>query len=158
MGVVMVVVGQSRPDLEHVKRTAVRALIAAMALSLLATAPAAAATGAYDPYFARPTTAVDLGAAARPFGVATGDFDGDGKSDLIVGRTTGHVAFVKGNGDGTFAAPEQFPWKQAFFNTWAFAPADVNGDGKLDVVWGATAASTGCSVSPVPSSGCPLTR
>jgi hypothetical protein len=44
-------------------------------------------------------------------------------------------------------------WKQAFFNAWSFASADVNNDGNLDVVWGASAASTGCSVSPIPTGG-----
>jgi hypothetical protein len=112
------------------------------------------ATGAVaqqDPFFATPSTVASLGATTRPFGIAAGDFDGDGKVDLVVGRTTGNIHFVKGNGDGTFALPVQFLWKQAFFNAWAFAAADVNGDGKLDVVWGANANSTGCSVSPIPT-------
>ncbi|MEX2210639.1 MAG: FG-GAP-like repeat-containing protein [Gaiellaceae bacterium] len=100
-----------------------------------------AAAARYDPFFALQQTAADFGAAARPFGIAAGDFDGDGRADLFVGRTTGNIAFVKGNGDGTFAAPVVFPWKQAFFNAWAFAAADIDGDGNLDVVWGANAAS-----------------
>jgi hypothetical protein len=112
---------------------------------------AAAVTPPWDPYFAVPTIAADVGSSARPFGVAAGDFDGDDVDDLMIGRTTGNVAFVKGNGDGSFAAPVQFGWKQAFFNTWAFASADVNGDDHLDVVWGASAASSGCSI---PGPGC----
>ena len=114
-------------------------------------------SAASDPFFAAPTTIADLGSNTRPFGVAAGDFDGDGRVDLVVGRTTGHVAFVRGYGDGTFAAPSEFAWKLAYFNAWSFVAADVNGDNLLDVVWAATAASSGCSVSPVPSTGCPLT-
>ncbi len=98
-------------------------------------------TMAWDPYFAASTPAANLGAATRPFGVAAGDFDEDGHVDLVVGRTTGNIHFIKGNGDGTFAAPAQFAWKQAYYNAWALAPGDVNGDGNLDVIWGASASS-----------------
>lgn len=131
------------------------AAIAAISLSIVASSVvssgASAAEGPYDPYFAAAATAVDLGASTRPFGVAAGDYDGDGNADMVVGRSTGNVHFLKGSGDGTFAPPVQFAWKQAFFNGWAFASADVNGDGNLDVVWGANAASSGCSV---PGIGC----
>ena len=120
-------------------------------------AAAATPTPPWDPFFAAPATVANFGATTRPFGIAAGDYDGDADIDLVVGRTTGNVALVRGNGDGTFQAPSVFPWKQAFFNAWAFAAADVNGDAKLDVVWGANAPSTGCSVSPVPVDGCPLT-
>lgn len=116
----------------------------AVAIAVLgATPPAAVAavTPPWDPFFASPATIADFGATTRPFGISAGDYDEDGKADLVVGRTTGNIAFVKGNGDGTFQPPVAFAWKQAFFNAWAFAPGDVNGDGNLDVVWGANAAS-----------------
>ena len=126
--------------------------VIALAAALALTSPGAAVVPApWDPFFASPSTVADFGGATRPFGIAAGDFDGDDKVDLVVGRTTGNVAFVKGNGDGTFATPSVFPWKQAFFNAWAFAAADVNGDNKRDVVWGANALSSGCSVSPIPA-------
>jgi len=108
----------------------------------------------YDPFFTTPTVVADLGANFRPFGIAAGDFDGDADLDLVVGRTTGNIALLRGNGNGTFAAPSAFAWKQAYYNAWAMAAADVNGDGHLDVIWGANATSTGCSVSPVPVGGC----
>jgi hypothetical protein len=113
---------------------------------------AVGAMAAQDPFFATPSTVADLGTATRPFGIATGDFDGDGIPDLVVGRTTGNIHFAKGNGDGTFASPLQSAWKQAFFNAWAFAATDLDGDGNLDVVWGANATSTGAT-----SSGTPVT-
>lgn len=141
-----------------------RALAAAVSVALFASLfgagrqPAqAAAEPSWDPFFAKPAVVADLGANTRPFGLAAADFDGDGAVDLVVGRTTGNVAFVAGNGDGTFAAPVVFGWKQAFFNAWAFAAGDVNGDGYADVVWGANASSGGCSVSPIPFTGCPST-
>jgi hypothetical protein len=125
------------------------ALAAFLACAVATTGQAAAA----DPVFAAQSTIADFGATNRPFGVAVGNFDADSNKDLVIGRTTGNVAFVKGNGDGTFQSPTVFAWKQAFFNAWSFTSADVNGDGNLDVVWGASAASTGCSVSPIPTGG-----
>ncbi len=113
--------------------------------SLATAVTATAVPGPYDPYFAQPTTIADFGATSRPFGLAAGDFDEDGAPDLVVGRTTGNVAFVAGTGDGTFDAPTVFAWKQAFFNAWAFATGDLNGDAHLDVVWGASAAGGGAA-------------
>src|SRR6476659_3059656 len=112
--------------------------VCAALLMLGAAVPAAAA---WDPYFVDPRIVADFGAASRPFGIVAGDFDEDGKVDLVVGRVTGNVAFLKGNGDGTFMAPTTYAWKQAYFNAWAFAAADLNGDHHLDIVWGACAES-----------------
>jgi hypothetical protein len=113
----------------------------------VATSPA----WAYDPYFSTPSTAANFGSATRTFGIATGDFDEDGSVDLVVGRVAGNVAFLHGNGNGTFQAPVTFAWKQAFFNAWAFAAADINGDQNLDIVWAVNADSP--SGTPVVSDG-----
>jgi hypothetical protein len=56
------------------------------------------------------------------------DMNKDGKLDLV---TAGGVAL--GHGDGTFAARKPFQGF-SFDSTLHFAVADVNGDGKLDVV------------------------
>jgi len=71
---------------------------------------------------------------APPAPVATGDFNGDGKPD-VVGIITAPVtalAIATGNGDGTFAALQTFP---APFSR-AIATGDFNGDNKLDVAVG----------------------
>ena len=61
-----------------------------------------------------------------------GDFDGDGKLDLLVSDTCPPcIKYVLlGNGDGTFQAPTP-----VFANNGQVMAADVNGDSKLDLVF-----------------------
>ncbi|MBO9662078.1 VCBS repeat-containing protein [Dokdonella sp.] len=81
--------------------------------------------------------ATDLG----PVGVEARDVDGDGKIDLVTLNTTAQsISVLRGDGSGNYAKarnypiyPEQsiqdyMPWP------WAMTMADVNGDGKPDVV------------------------
>jgi len=77
----------------------------------------------------------DFFATGRAGGAAAGDFRGDGSKDLVITNslsTSTVLDMVRSNGDGTFAAPVPFP-------TGGTAPtgvalADINNDGKLDVI------------------------
>jgi RHS repeat-associated protein len=68
------------------------------------------------------------------------DFDGDGKVDVVAGRTYGNIIFMKGNGDGTFTVRPDLGDSQSFGlflgrgGTENVAP-DLTGNGKPDVVF-----------------------
>src|SRR5215211_4590037 len=67
--------------------------------------------------------------------VAAGDFNSDGRMDLVVTINTPQIslALLTGNGDGTFNAPINFPNTSGFDSPDVVA-TDLNNDGKLDVV------------------------
>ena len=66
--------------------------------------------------------------APFPDYVTTGDFDGDAKLDIAT-SSAGSVYIQMGKGDGTFQ-----PATTAFSSNGPIAAADVNGDGRLDLV------------------------
>ncbi len=68
--------------------------------------------------------------------MAAADLNGDGNLDVVVyNSVTGQLSVLPGAGDGTFRAP--IPASLAEANVWSVTIADVNGDGKPDLVLGA---------------------
>ncbi len=71
--------------------------------------------------------------------IAVADVNGDGKPDLLVANEctsssncNGIVSVLLGNGDGTFKAAA--PYNSGGYQARSVAVADMNGDGKLDLV------------------------
>ena len=93
-------------------------------------------------------TKVDFTSGSHPYGVVFGDIDGDGKPDMVVpNQAAANVSVFRNTAttgaitSGSFAAKVDFTCGSQPFNANV---ADIDGDGKMDVI---TANNAGNSVS-----------
>jgi hypothetical protein len=101
-----------------------RSQILALILSFTICHSARAANLGFQP-------AVSYPVGTAPLGVAIGDFNADGASDLAVINTAdGSVSVLLGNGNGSFKAAMNFSARQ---NCDGIASSDFNGDNKFDL-------------------------
>src|SRR5215204_5049967 len=90
---------------------------------------------------------VNYSAGGQTQDLAAGDFNGDGRVDLVVSLsdTAFSLSLLTGNGDGTFNAPVNFDNTGAQEDSPAVVATDLDNDGRLDVV---LAHAIACFVSP----------
>ncbi|HEX3149679.1 MAG TPA: VCBS repeat-containing protein, partial [Gemmataceae bacterium] len=82
------------------------------------------------------------GQGSKPVAIAVGDFNTDGKSDVVTANDDAHfVSVLLGNGDGTFQSSNDIDIGQSPVSV---VEGDLNGDGKLDI---ATANQTDNSIA-----------
>lgn len=98
-------------------------------------------------------TPISLGSSAIITALGSGDLNGDGNSDLIVGQTssdgnTSAVDALTGNGDGTFAAPQSFALSGVPISVEA---NDFNADGYLDLLAIQAPAGTSLTQTRIPA-------
>jgi hypothetical protein len=83
----------------------------------------------------RPVQTYDSG-GLNSIAIAVGDVNGDGKPDILVGNdngtSEGSVGVLIGNGDGTFESVKTY--RTGGHSVNSIAVADVNADGRLDVL------------------------
>ncbi len=76
-----------------------------------------------------------VAAGTNPNGIASGDFNLDGKPDLAVSNvSTADVTILLGNGNGSFTQAAQSPVAAQGLFPFRVVTADLNADGRLDLV------------------------
>lgn len=79
----------------------------------------------------QPRVDYSLSNSAFPTSIAAGDFNGDGRKDLVTAnQSAGNASVLLNQGNGTFAPPVYYP---IGFTSTSVAIADFNEDGKLDL-------------------------
>lgn len=92
-------------------------------------------------------------AGVQPSWLAAADVNGDGHIDLVATNLclggcngSGTVSVLLGNGDGTFQAPASYGWDG--YGATSVAIADMNADGKPDLVIGGASCDVQCGPGP----------
>jgi hypothetical protein len=102
----------------------------------------------------KPGVAYASGGVYLPF-VAIADLNGDGKPDIVAANcgnalnnhcigAGGNLGVLLGNGDGTFQPVTTIPLGGGGYGAIAVSIADVNGDGKPDLIAAGDCANGGC--------------
>jgi hypothetical protein len=126
------------------KRSGMVWMLVVMASVVLAGAVFPAQAQTLPISFPAPTTFTSsLATSNSSTAIATGDFNGDGKLDVISLDYTANLNVMLGKGNGTFQSPIVTNAAQTNTFSWAIAVGDFNGDHLLDVAVWATSAITG---------------
>jgi hypothetical protein len=78
-----------------------------------------------------PKSLVSTGGGQVVFSISTGDFNLDGRLDMVVSNTVSRVSLLQGNGDGTFGLPTSI---ELYGCARQLTVADLNEDGAPDVI------------------------